>query len=504
LCDNIRAMSSSDFGGRGKLVGRYEVHERIASGGMASVHFGRLLGEVGFTRVVAVKRLHTQFASDPDFAAMFLDEARIAARIHHPNVVGTLDVVSADEQLFLVMEYVPGESLEKLVREARRRGGPLPPAHAVAILVGVLNGLHAAHEARNASGEWLGIVHRDVSPHNILVGEDGVARLIDFGVAKAVDRLHSTRDGGLRGKIAYMPPEQVMMDRLDRRADIYSAAVVLWELLAGKRHFDAENPAAAVKATLDREAEPPSRFAPGLPPALDAITLRALAKRPDERFATALEMATALEKALAPSTQTEVARWVSETAEGALRERRRILRRIETETAGGASPEASDAQAAASPADAYASWLPGDALQTDATQASQPSSVALETPRSAPRDAKRVGRAPVVVASAIAGALGATLLLVVLRLPRTQAGATASPATPSATATPAVPSSSSAPAPHPGALLPPIASVDGPVASTSAPAAPPSSSPRRERHRQSRPLPEPASTTHRPPLFSRD
>src|SRR5262249_24957061 len=151
------------------------------TGGMATVHLGRLSGPVGFTKTVAIKRLHAQFAHDPEFVAMFLDEARLAARIQHPNVVQTLDVVSTDGELFLVMEYVRGETLSRLVR----MGEPIPPRIVVALISGVLQGLHAAHEAAADDGRALALVHRDVSPQNVLVGLDGTARLLDFGVAKA-------------------------------------------------------------------------------------------------------------------------------------------------------------------------------------------------------------------------------------------------------------------------------------------------------------------------------
>src|SRR5262249_30807867 len=162
---------------------------------MATVHFGRLLGPVGFSRTVAIKRLHAHFAADPEFVSMFLDEARLAARIRHPNVVPTLDVVATAGELFLVMDYVPGETLSRLIAasNAQRRWIPLPIAAAMAC--GVLHGLHAAHEAKSERGAPLGIVHRDVSPQNLLVGTDGVPRVLDFGVAKAAGRLQTTRDG---------------------------------------------------------------------------------------------------------------------------------------------------------------------------------------------------------------------------------------------------------------------------------------------------------------------
>src|SRR5271154_2384991 len=207
-----------------RSIGRYLLFGEIASGGMATVHFGRLSGPAGFSRTVAIKRLHPNLAKDPEFVAMFLDEARLAARIRHPNVIPTLDVVATEGEIFLVMDYVQGESLSRLIRAAVARGERIPPDMVAALMVGVLHGLHAAHEAKSDHGEPLGIVHRDVSPHNILVGTDGAARVLDFGVAKAIGRSQNTREGQIKGKLAYMAPEQVR-GSVSRRTDVYAASV---------------------------------------------------------------------------------------------------------------------------------------------------------------------------------------------------------------------------------------------------------------------------------------
>src|SRR5689334_7609894 len=208
---------------------------------MATVHFGRLIGPVGFSRTVAIKRLHPQFAKDPEFVSMFLDEARIAARVRHPNVVPTLDVVATEGEMFLVMDYVQGESLSRLTRGLRARDSRIPPDIAVTILAGALHGLHAAHEAKDEQGQPLEIVHRDVSPQNILIGTDGVPRVLDFGVAKAAGRLQTTREGQIKGKISYMAPEQLHGGRVTRQTDIYAAAVLLWETLTGQRLYEGDN-----------------------------------------------------------------------------------------------------------------------------------------------------------------------------------------------------------------------------------------------------------------------
>ena len=181
-------------------MGRYAIYDAIASGGMARVHLGRLLGPAGFGRTVAIKRLHAQFAENPDFVTMFLDEARLASRVRHPNVVPTLDVVAAEGELLLVMEYVHGEPLSRLLRTLSPRRERIPLRTTCAIVSSLLHGLHAAHEAKNEAGQDLGLVHRDVSPQNVLVGLDGVVRVADFGVAKAVVKAHTTREGELKGK----------------------------------------------------------------------------------------------------------------------------------------------------------------------------------------------------------------------------------------------------------------------------------------------------------------
>jgi serine/threonine-protein kinase len=191
-----------------RVIGRYALDAQFACGGMASVHFGRLLGPAGFTKVVAVKRLHPHLAEDPEFSAMLVDEARLAGRIQHPNVAATLDVVSQEGELLVIMEYVRGVSLEKLLARLRKQGGRVPVPVACAIVTGVLYGLHAAHEATGERGEPLGIIHRDVSPPNIIVGAAGIARVVDFGVAKASGRLQVTRPGQLKGKLGYMAPER--------------------------------------------------------------------------------------------------------------------------------------------------------------------------------------------------------------------------------------------------------------------------------------------------------
>src|SRR5258706_8005114 len=255
-------MDESDQAVEPLVLGRYALHDQIAAGGMATVHVGRLLGPVGFSRTCAIKRLYPEYARDREFVAMFLDEARLASRIRHANVVTTLDIVAANGELFLVMDYVRGEALATLFKRVAEAGERAPLPILVSIMIGALEGLHAAHEATGENGEPLDLVHRDVSPQNILVDVDGVARVLDFGIAKAADRLQETRDGRLKGKPAYMSPEQVTAEALDRRADVYSAAAVLWEGITGKRLVAPSNHVAMMRQVLDAVHPPLSSIVP--------------------------------------------------------------------------------------------------------------------------------------------------------------------------------------------------------------------------------------------------
>jgi serine/threonine-protein kinase len=329
-----------------RTVGRYALQHEIASGGMASVYLGKLRGPVGFSPIVAIKRPHPQFAKDPEFVRMFLDEARLAGRIRHPNIVPVIDVIAEGEELALVLEYVRGESLGKLVGEACRAGEPVPTAIASAVLCDVLRGLHAAHDAKGEHGEPLGIVHRDVSPQNLLVGTDGVARILDFGVAKAAGRVTTTREGQIKGKIAYMAPEQLRGESVDRRADVYSAAVVLWETLTGARLFRGENEGHTVERVLFGTTPPPSALRSELSDALDAVVLRGLSRERADRFGTAKEMALALSAASPPASAPEVGEWVEARAIDALEHRAKLVEEVEASVSS-AAPVATTSSAGA-------------------------------------------------------------------------------------------------------------------------------------------------------------
>lgn len=306
-------------------MGRYLLLDKIASGGMATVHLGRLVGPAGFTRTVAIKRMHEHLASDPAFIAMFTEEARLAARVRHPNVVSTLDVVVDGGELFLVMEYIHGEALSRLAHAARAANEAISSKLAVTITSGVLHGLHAAHEATDDDGVPLGIIHRDMSPQNVMVGVDGTPRLLDFGIARASSTVESTRDSHFKGKAAYMAPEQLEGEAVGRTVDVYAAGVLLWELLVDRRLFTGETPAQIMKAVLAGDVPPPSTIARDVSPELDRIVMRAIARRPDDRFATARAMALDLEKLGLHMPTSEVGEWVERVAAESIRERKHLL-----------------------------------------------------------------------------------------------------------------------------------------------------------------------------------
>ncbi len=313
----------------GQRVGRYAIFDQIAAGGMATVHLAKLAGPAGFSRVVAAKRLHPHLVHDNDFKAMFLDEARLAARVRHPNVVPILDVIHNEEELILIMEYVHGDSLLGLLRQAREKKRPAPLGVCVAIMIGVLHGLHAAHEATNEKGELLGLVHRDVSPQNILVGVHGIARVLDFGVAKAMQASDVTRPGLLKGKLSYMAPEVFRGQQLTRQVDIFSAAIVFWEMLTRKKLFGGSSEQDRMIKILHGDYPRPTLLIPDLPRAIDGIVMKGLQPDPARRYATALEMAVELENCFAPASPRIVGQWVADVAAELLERRAELMQQVE-------------------------------------------------------------------------------------------------------------------------------------------------------------------------------
>lgn len=273
----------------------------LATGGMAMVWAARVKGTRGFQKIVAVKTMLSKLSEDAQFEQMFLDEASLASQIRHPNVVEISDLGEQDGVLYLAMEWIDGVPLNQLMKTAKPAGGvPLPVA--VRIVMNAAAGLHAAHELRDAKGSLIGLVHRDVSPQNILVTYDGVSKVVDFGVAKATAMGGSgTVAGQLKGKVSYMAPEQVRGEAIDRRVDVFALGIVLYSLTTGKHPFRRESEAATMYTIASDEAVvAPSRFLPKYPPSLEAVLLKALAKDANNRYSTASEFQRALYLCLPP------------------------------------------------------------------------------------------------------------------------------------------------------------------------------------------------------------
>jgi serine/threonine-protein kinase len=311
---------------------------KLASGGMATVYVGRVRGPLGFSRLVAIKRAHPHLLEDESFSRMLVDEAKLASRIHHPNVVPVLDIErdtrASGTDLRLVMEYVEGASLSELLHLAEARGAPLPPGVVVRIVLDACAGLQVAHELTDESGALLGLVHRDVSPHNVLVGVDGLARLSDFGIAKATSKPGSTTTGSLKGKLAYMAPEYVSGGPIDARADVFALGVVAWEAFAGTKLFRGSNDLETLQRVANAEVPPLSITAPAVGKAFDDALLAALARDPADRFSSVRAFGNALEAEAKAAgllaTHAEVATVVRDLAREPLTSRREQIKDITT------------------------------------------------------------------------------------------------------------------------------------------------------------------------------
>ncbi|HEX5059811.1 MAG TPA: serine/threonine-protein kinase [Kofleriaceae bacterium] len=269
--------------------------KRLAAGGMADVLLARTDGIAGFERHVVIKRIHAELLEEPRYVKMFLDEARLAASLHHHNVVQVNDIGEENGEYFFAMEYVHGEDARQLLVDASQRGEQIPLEHVVTIVMAAASGLHYAHEQRSMDGKPLHIVHRDVSPANILVGYDGGVKVADFGIALAAHRAEQTQSGVLKGKVAYMSPEQCNCDPVDRRSDVFSLGIVLYELVTVRPCFAGDNDFMTMSAIVGGKIEKPSSFRKDLPFELEHIIMKALAKNPADRYQSADELRMALE-----------------------------------------------------------------------------------------------------------------------------------------------------------------------------------------------------------------
>lgn len=270
--------------------GRYEVATLLATGGMAEVYLAKLVGPERFERAVVVKRILPHLARDEAFRMMFLDEARLAALIHHPNVVMVHELAQTDGELYLVMDYVEGETLAAILKRLAKAGQAIPLHVAVHVLAESCAGLHAAHELVDEQGRTRGIVHRDVSPQNLMVDYHGTVRVLDFGIASAVDRSTSTQSGVVKGKFAYMSPEQARAQKVDRQTDVFALGVVLYETTTGSRLFARPDSLAVVRAICEDPIPSPHERRPSYPHALEEVLMKALQRDKSQRYANAAEM----------------------------------------------------------------------------------------------------------------------------------------------------------------------------------------------------------------------
>jgi serine/threonine-protein kinase len=421
-------------------IGPYEILFELAAGGLGTVHVALHRGPGGFERLVVIKQPHKHLLHDREFVVMFRDEARLASSIRHPNVVPVTDVVEPEDQgLFLVMDYVDSVSLAALLK-TNETPSTAPPAVVSRMIVDALHGLHASHEANDVRGRPLGIVHRDVSPQNILVGADGIARVIDFGIARATHRITSTAPGQLKGKYAYMSPEQVESKPVDRRSDVFSAGIVLFEALSGTRLFKADNEAGTIRELLDGAIPPVRTRRRDLPEAIDDVLAHALSRDVEERFSTAQAFATALESAIPPARAAEVAAWLKARCGGILVARAEKIERA-LHGAGTMPPEPDGERASTTIASAVAA--PAE------IHTSTSASVQLDAE---PKAAQKKASVGIFVALGLAAALAVVgVTLGVRGHDGASGGASASasanapaPATPSASATPTPSASASA------------------------------------------------------------
>ncbi len=290
------AKSSSDLD-RGRRVGKYEIITRLSVGGMAELFLAYLPGPGGFKKFVALKQILPDVKADDSFVKMFLDEARITAAFNNANIGQVFDLGEERDELYLAMEFIAGQNLEQVIKRAAKREVAIPVGFAARVLRDTALGLHYAHTFTDPTGQPMGVVHRDVSPKNVMITWTGQVKVIDFGIAKARGRLNRTQIGVVKGTSGYMSPEQVRNEPLDGRTDLFAAAVMLHELLAGERLFTAPTDAAMMLKIVDGEVAPPTQFNPYVSPELSEVVMKGLAKKREQRFATGREFARAIEQA---------------------------------------------------------------------------------------------------------------------------------------------------------------------------------------------------------------
>jgi serine/threonine-protein kinase len=467
----------------GQVLGRYELLLPIAKGGMASVWAARLRGTRGFQKMVAIKTMLPALVDDLNFERMFLDEASLASQVRHPHVIEILDLGEVDQILYLVMEWVDGEPLNIIMKYAATRGG-IPLAIAVSITAQACRGLHAAHELRDENGTLVGLVHRDVSPQNVLLTYEGVVKLVDFGVAKATSRAsNDTEAGQLKGKIAYMSPEQLRGERIDRRTDVFAMGILLYMMTTGTHPFRGDDQTQTIRRITDDDpVTAPSTIIPGYPAGLEAVVMQALAKDAAKRYPTANDMLIGLTRALPPSmrpsTDEEVAEFLRALLPDRLEKRKNVIKAAleaaDLREAGKSTPRLADSDA---PPDEAATVLEGLVSSRETTpsaegQQSLPGA-ATRGPASVreSRDEPRRNRTRTALSVALVAAVGTIVALLLSRRPSPAAVAVDPP--PALTSTlsgaPEVVAPSATPAVRPAEPLPPMPSDSVAPAKSGAP-----------------------------------
>lgn len=394
-----------------RTFGKYTLIARLAAGGMGEIFLARLQGLAGFEKIVVIKRVLPHLAVQDRYIAMLLDEARIAARLSHPNICQVQELGEVGGEYYIAMEYLEGVTLAELLRRLGKQGHVMNPSVAIAIATQACEGLHAAHELADRGGQPTNLVHRDVSPSNVFITTAGMVKILDFGIAKTPDRLSRTRTGAVKGKWAYMSPEQILRQPLDRRSDIFSLGIVLFESLTGRRLFHRPSEYEICRSITEVDAPSVRQLEPGLPEPLAEVVARALARDPAQRFTTARDMGKALLEASAsfggPSSFTHVAELVTTRFATELSERRTFIERVDAS----AGSDASDADAMLPLAPGMAPEAPGSEdsdypavplpAATEATGMVPP----LQLPGPLPEDA-RLTRSP--------GRLGVILVVLVV------------------------------------------------------------------------------------------
>lgn len=299
-----KSSSSSSTSNRGTRFGKYSLLNRIAVGGMAEVFLARQEGLEGFEKTICIKRIRPHLSSQPNFVQMFLNEAKLAAQLNHPNIVQIYDLGRVNDSYFIAMEYISGRDMSRIIPKAEKAGISFPMIYALRIASNVCEGLYFAHTKGDAYGNPLNIVHRDITPENILVSFSGTVKIVDFGIAKANTQLEQTRAGEIKGKLSYMSPEQCMGHQLDARSDIFSFGSVIYEWITGYKLFTGENEMAILKSIIDGKIYPPSYFKEDVPEAVERILMKALEKDKNKRYQSAWEMQFDIDTYLASSEFT--------------------------------------------------------------------------------------------------------------------------------------------------------------------------------------------------------